>query len=170
VLLMDGIIDSHFVSAIEQKLEKSRFTRVDADTVDKMIRKEEAMPSKLNDDQQKSLKEMIEKQVEKEKFTVMLESLSKKESPIMITQPEFMRRMKDMSALGGGYRFMGEMPEQYNLVVNTNHPAVSKVLLEPDGGKQASILRELFDLALLSQNMLKGKELADFIRRTTESI
>jgi len=166
VLLLDGIIDTHFINAMEQKLEKSRFTRVDADTVDKLIRKEDAMPSRLNEDQQKALKEMIEKQVDAKKFTVVFESLSEKESPFLITQNEFMRRMKDMSALGGGYSFMGDMPEHFNLVINSNHLVISRLLLEPDGGKQAETIGNLFDLARLSQNMLKGKELSDFIRRT----
>jgi len=171
VLLLDGIIDPHFINTMEQKLEKTRFTRVDADTVDKLIRKEDALPSKLNEDQQKALKEMIEKQVDSKKFTVQFESLSEKDHPFQITQNEFMRRMKDMSALGGGgYGFMGELPESYNLVVNSNHPSISRILLEPDGGKQAETIRQLTDLAMLSQNLLKGKELAEFVRRSVERI
>jgi molecular chaperone HtpG len=170
VLVMDGIIDPHFINTLEQKLEKTRFARVDADTVDKLIRKEDPMPSRLNDDQQKSLREMIEKQVDTKKFHIVFESLSEADPPVLITQPEFLRRMKDMAALGGGMNFMGEMPDSYNLVVNSNHRIISKVLLEPDGAKQASSLHQLFDLALLSQSMLKGKELAEFIRRSTELI
>ncbi|MCK9219367.1 MAG: molecular chaperone HtpG [Bacteroidales bacterium] len=172
VLLMDGIIEAHFINTLEQKLEKTRFTRVDSDTVDKLIKKEDALPSKLNEDQQKSIKEMIEKQVDPKKYTVSFESLSEKEAPLLITQNEFMRRMKDMAALGGGggYSFMGEMPENYNLVVNSNHPIVGRLLLEPDGGKQAETIKQIFDLSLLAQNLLKGKELADFIKRSTEKI
>jgi len=169
VLLMDGILDAHFINTLEQKLEKTHFTRVDADTVDKLINKEDAMPSKLGEDQQKSLKELIEKQIDSKKFSVIFENLSEKESPVLITQNEFMRRMKEMSALGGGgYSFMGEMPENFNLVVNTNHPLVGRILLEPDESKQTGTIKQLFDIALLSQNMLKGKELADFIKRSIE--
>ncbi len=170
VLLLDGIIDAHFINALEQKMGKTRFTRVDSDTVDKLVKKEDALPSKLTEDQQKSLKEIIEKQVDNKKFTIVFESLSEKEAPLLITQNEFMRRMKDMSALGGGYNFMGEMPENYNLVVNSNCPVISRILLEPDGGKQSSTIKQLFDLALLSQNMLKGKDLADFIKRNMDLI
>jgi len=170
VLLFDGIIDSHFINTLEQKLEKSHFTRVDADTVEKLIRKEDAQPSKLNEDQQKSLKELMEKQIDSSRYTISFESQSEKNLPFMITQPEFMRRMKEMSALGGGMSYMGELPDHYNLVVNSNNPVISKLLLEPDGGKQASVIRQLFDLALLSQGLLKGKELADFIKRNTEMV
>jgi molecular chaperone HtpG len=171
VLLMDGILESHFINTLEQKFEKTRFTRVDADTVDKLIKKEDVLPSKLNEDQQKSIREMIEKQVDSKKFTLVFESLSEKESPFLITQNEFMRRMKDMSALGGGgYGFMGEMPENYNLVVNSNNPLIGRLLIEPDGAKQAGIIKQLFDLALLSQNMLKGKDLADFITNSLSII
>ncbi|MGA3013402.1 MAG: molecular chaperone HtpG [Bacteroidales bacterium] len=168
VLLMDGVIDAHFINALEQKLEKTHFTRVDADTIDKLIKKDEAFPSKLDDDQKKSLKEMIEKQVDKSKFTVEIESMSESEQPLMIMQPEFMRRMKDMSLLGGGMSYMGELPDHYNLIVNSNSPAIGKILAESDETKQTSIIRHLFDLAQLAQNMLKGKELSEFIKRTTD--
>ena len=171
VLLMDGILDAHFINTLEQKLEKTRFTRVDADTLDKLIKKEDVLPSKLNEDQQKSIREMIEKQIDNKKFTLVFESLSEKESPFLINQNEFMRRMKDMSALGGGgYGFMGEMPENYNLVVNSNNPLIGRLLIEPDGAKQAGIIKQLFDLALLSQNMLKGKDLADFITNSLAKV
>ncbi|MEI7500741.1 MAG: molecular chaperone HtpG [Bacteroidota bacterium] len=172
VLYMDGILEAHFINALEQKLDKTRFTRVDSDTIDKMIKKEDALPSKLNDDQQKSIKELIEKQIDPKKFTVVFESLSEKDSPLLITQNEFMRRMKDMSALGGGggYSFMGEMPENYNLVINSNNPLVGRLLLEPESEKQTSAIKQLFDLALLAQNMLKGKDLADFIKRSTDQM
>ena len=171
VLLMDGLLDAHFINTLEQKLEKTRFTRVDADTLDKLIKKEDVLPSKLNEEQQKSIREMIEKQIDNKKFSLVFESLSEKESPFLITQNEFMRRMKDMSALGGGgYGFMGEMPENYNLVVNSNNPLIGRLLIEPDGAKQAGIIKQLFDLALLSQNMLKGKDLADFITNSLSKI
>ena len=171
ILLMDGILESHFINTLEQKMEKTRFTRIDSDTLDKLIRKEDALPSKLNDDQQKAIREMIEKQIDSKKFTLAFESLSEKDAPLMITQNEFMRRMKEMSALGGGgYSFMGEMPENYNLVVNSNNTLIGRLLIEPDGAKQSDIIKQLFDLALLSQNMLKGKELAEFIKRNMEQV
>ena len=168
VLLMDGVIDAHFINALEQKFEKTRFTRVDSDTVDKLIKKDEAFPSKLDDDQKKILKELIEKQVDKNKFTVDLESMCETEQPMMIMQPEFMRRMKDMSALGGGMSYMGELPEHYNLIVNSNSPVIGNLLPETDAAKQTAIIKHLFDLALLAQNMLKGKDLSEFIKRSME--
>jgi molecular chaperone HtpG len=170
VLLMDGVIDAHFINTLEQKFEKSHFTRVDSDTVDKLINKEDAMPSKLDEDQKKILREVIEKQVDKARFTILFESLSESDHPMLITQPEFMRRMKDMSALGGGMNFMGEMPEHYNLVVNENNPVIGRILVETDEQKQSGIIRHIFDLAMLSQNLLKGKELHDFIKRSAELI
>jgi molecular chaperone HtpG len=168
VLIMDGVIDAHFINTLEQKLEKTRFTRVDSDTVDKLIKKDEAIPSKLDDEQKKTLKEIIEKQVDKTKFTVELESMSESEQPMMIMQPEFMRRMKDMSALGGGMSYMGELPDHYNLIVNSNSPVIGNLLTETDETKQTNTLKHIFDLALLAQNLLKGKELSEFIKRSME--
>ena len=168
VLLMDGILDAHFINTLEQKFEKTRFTRVDSDNVDKLIKKDEALPSKLDDEQKKILKELVEKQVDKDKFTVDIESMSETEQPMMIMQPEFMRRMKDMSALGGGMSYMGELPEHYNLVVNANSEVISHLLQETDEAKQTVTLKHLFDLALLAQNMLKGKDLSEFIKRSME--
>ena len=170
VLLMDSVIDPHFINALEQKLEKTRFARVDSNTIDNLIHKEDAQPSKLNEDQQKAMKEIMEKQIDAKKFMITFESMSESEAPFMITQNEFMRRMKDMSALGGGMSYFGEMPETFNLVVNSNHPLIGKLLLEPDGGKQASTIKQLFDLSLLAQNMLKGKDLAEFVKRSTQMI
>ena len=172
VLMMDGVLEAHFINTLEQKLEKTRFTRVDSDTVEKLIKKEDALPSKLNDDQQKSIKEMFAKQIDDKKFTIVFESLSEKESPMLITQNEFMRRMKDMSALGGGggYGFMGEMPENYNLVINSNSPLIGKLLADQESEKREQTIKQMFDLALLAQNMLKGKDLAEFIKRSTEQM
>lgn len=166
VLLMDGVIDAHFINALEQKLEKTRFTRVDADTVDKLIKKDETFPSKLDEDQKKNLKELIEKHVDKNKFTVVLESMSETEQPLMIMQPEFMRRMKDMSVLGGGMSYMGDLPDHYNLIVNSNSQVMGKLLAETDETKKESTIKHLFDLAQLAQNMLKGKDLSEFIKRS----
>lgn len=171
VLVLDTAIDSHFVNFLETKLENASFVRVDADTIDRLIKKEEAQPSKLTEQQQNALKPIVEKVVPKEKFTVVFESLSEKDSPILVTQPEFMRRMKDMSALGGGgMGFMGAAPEMYNLVVNSNHPLISKIAAEADASKQEQLTKQATDLALLSQNLLKGEELTKFIKRSVEMI
>ena len=170
VLLFDGIADNHFINAVEMKLDKARFARVDSDTVDNLINKDDKQKSKLTDKEKDQLKPIIEKIAPKEKYTISFESLTTKDQPIVITQPEFSRRMKDMAALGGGMDYMGNMPEQYNLVVNSNHPLVSKILVEPKEKKQGQIVKQAMDLALLSQNMLKGEELNNFIKRSVELI
>lgn len=167
VLEMDGVLDNHFVNALEQKLSDVQFKRVDADTIDKLIAKEEEIPSKLDDKQKEALKPIIEKSIDKVKFSVMFESLSEDEQPFMITQSEFMRRMKDMEKLGGnGMMGLGGLPDSYNLVVNSNHALVSELLEEKDEEKQNALVKQMYDLALLSQNLLKGKELAEFIKRS----
>lgn len=169
VLLMDTPLDSHLVSRLEQTNEKLRFTRVDADTIDKLIAKDEVIPSKLSEDEQTKLKPVYEGQVDNTKFTVQFESLSETDQPVLITRPEFMRRMKDMSVAGGANMF-GMMPEMYNLVVNANHPLTSKILAEGDAEKQNRLAKQACDLALLSQGLLKGEELTKFIKRSVELI
>ena len=145
--------------------------RVDADTVDKLIKKDEVIPSKLSETEQEQVKGWVEQVVDKEKFSVVFEPLDEKEVPMLITRPEFMRRMKDMSALSGGSRNMfGDLPEMHQLVVNANHPLMGKVLEEKDEEKKKNILKQSADLALLSQGMLKGEELSNFIRRSVELI
>ncbi len=166
VLLMEGPIDTHIVNFLEQKLENSVFVRADATTADKLVEKESTLSAGLNDEQKKSIEPLLEKLVNKEQFHIEFENLRAEDQPVLITRPEFMRRMKDMSAAGGGYEFMGTMPEHYNLVVNTNHPLFSKVLLLPDEAAQKQLLKQAVDLALLAQNMLKGQELTDFINRS----
>lgn len=170
VLLMDTPLDSHLVSRLEQSNEKLKFTRVDADTIDKLINKEEAQPSKLSDEEQTSLKPIFEGQVETGKFTVTFESLSETDQPVIITRPEFMRRMKDMSVAGGGANMFGMMPEMYNLVVNANHPLTSKILVEANADKQSQLAKQACDLALLSQGLLKGEDLTKFIKRSVDLI
>ncbi|HOW31097.1 MAG TPA: molecular chaperone HtpG [Bacteroidales bacterium] len=170
VLVMDTPLDGHFINALEQKFEKSQFTRVDADVVDKLIKKEEQLPSKLTEDQQKELTTVFEGLVEKSKFHVVFESLSESDLPVMITQPEFMRRMKDMSAMGGGYDFMGSMPDNYNLVVNPNHRLVGRLAETSEEESRNKLAKQLIDLALLSQNLLKGSELTSFIQRSVDII
>ncbi|MDF1673060.1 MAG: molecular chaperone HtpG [Vicingaceae bacterium] len=172
VLVLDTHLTSHFVGKLEQTIENSTFARVDADTIDKLINKDEEIPSKLSDEEKEKLKPVIEEVVEKAKFNVQFESMNESDQPMTIVQPEFMRRMKEMQATGGGgmQMFGGAMPDTYNLVVNVNHPIVGKMLAEADAEKQKDIVKQTADLALLSQNMLKGKELTNFINRSLELI
>jgi molecular chaperone HtpG len=172
VLLLDGPIDMHFINQLEQKLDKSSFARVDSDTIDKLIKKEEAPISKLSEDEKKTLQTIIERNVPKEKFHIEFESLAVDELPMMIVQPEFMRRMKDMAALGGGggYAFMGNMPETYNLVINANNDTMLAILNSKDETHQNELVTQFFDLARLSQNLLKGEELTGFIKRSIAMI
>lgn len=171
VLVFDSPIDAHFINQLESKLENTSFVRVDADTIDKLIKKDDAQPSKLSEEEQKKLQPVVESIVPKEKFTVVFESLSEKDAPMLITKPEFMRRMKDMSALGGGgMNFYGSMPDMHNLVVNSNHPLISKILNEKNEDKQKQLAKQAADLAMLSQGLLKGEELTKFIKRSVELI
>jgi molecular chaperone HtpG len=170
VLEMTSIIDSHFIGMLEQKMEKFSMKRVDSETAEKIIDKDVVLESILTTDQQTKVKEVFEKAINNKKMTVALEAMSTDELPVSIMLPEFMRRMKDMSAAGGGggMSFMGAMPEIYNVVVNSNHPAVQKILNESSDENQTRIAKQVFDLALLSQGMLTGKDLTDFIRRSVE--
>ena len=169
VVIMDGPLASHYISKVEQDLGVS-FARLDADTIDKIISKDENIPSKLSKEQEDSLKPIFEEIVEKEKYTIQVESLSESEKPVLITQSEFMRRMKEQQAAGGGgMNMMGVMPEMYNLVINTNHALISK-LIESKGENQKVLAKQALDLALISHGMLKGKDLSDFVERSFELI
>ncbi|MCX6296589.1 MAG: molecular chaperone HtpG [Bacteroidetes bacterium] len=171
VIVFDSPIDSHYINQLESKLQNTSFVRVDADVIDKIIKKEEDQPSKLSEEEQKMLKPLVEETISKEKFTVVFESLSEKDAPMLITKPEFMRRMKDMSAMGGGgMAFYGSMPEMHNLVVNSNHPLISKILNEKNVEKQKQLTKQTADLAMLSQGLLKGEELTKFIKRSVDLI
>lgn len=170
VLEMNGVLDNHFVNTLEQKFENTSFARVDADIIDKIIQKDEAQPSKLTEKDQEKLKPLFEKFASKESYAIAFESLSEADQPVIITQPEFMRRMKDMSKLGGGMDYMGTLPDSYNFVVNSNHKLVGNILNEKDDGKQEQLVKQLTDLAKLSQNLLKGEELTAFIRRSVDMI
>ena len=167
VLLMDGFLDTHFINLLEPKIEKCRFARVDADVMEKLIEKDEVMPAKLSEDEQKTLKETFEKCADKEMFTVMVSNLSESELPIMITQNEFMRRFKDMQKLSGQQGFYGDF-NHYNLVVNGNHPLAAKILAEQDEAAKEQMTHQLIDLALLSQNLLTGEKLSEFVKRSVE--
>ncbi|OIP00170.1 MAG: molecular chaperone HtpG [Bacteroidetes bacterium CG2_30_33_31] len=172
VLLMDGILDSHFINQLEQKLEKFSFSRVDADTIDKLIKKDEQIPSKISEDEQNKIKSVFEKSLDSKSYSVVFESMNEDEQAVQINQPEFMRRMKDMQAMGGGggMSFYGELPDQYNLVVNSNHALVYQLVNDNDEEHKEKIVKQLIDLAMLSQNLLKGKDLAEFIKRSVEII
>ncbi len=167
VLVMDTPIDSHFVNMLESDQEEVSFVRVDAEVADKLIKKEEEMPSKLSDEQKDKLKPLVEKQLDQQSFQVSFENLSESENPMIITQPEFMRRMKDMSA-AGGMNYMGNLPDSYMLVVNANHPLVTKVVEESDEEHRDKQIRQLIDLALLSKNLLKGEQLTHFVKRSVD--
>ncbi|MCX6181082.1 MAG: molecular chaperone HtpG [Bacteroidetes bacterium] len=167
VLIMDSPLTSHLLNKLEQGTPDISFKRIDADTLDKLISKEEAQISKLTKEEEEKLKPVISSQVEAGRFTVVFESLSEKDKPMFVTQSEFMRRMKEMQAAGGGGMSMfGNMPETYNLVVNSNHPLISKILSETDETAQKTLAKQAADLALLSQGLLKGKDLTEFINRS----
>jgi molecular chaperone HtpG len=168
VLHLDGPLAAHWISKMEQSLENVSFVRVDSDSLDKLIKKTEEIPSKLSKEDEEKLKPVFESNVVKEKFTVQFESMSDSEAPIIITQPEFIRRMMEQQRMGGG-GFYGAFPEMYNLTVNSNHPVVGSLLQKSDDEKQA-VTKQLVDLALLAQGMLKGEALDQFIQRNIEHI
>jgi molecular chaperone HtpG len=171
VLEMNGPLESHFIQHLESKLEKISFVRIDSDTLDNLIQKEDKAPSKLNEEEQKTVSGIFETAVDKATFSVKVEPLSETELPVIITRPEFFRRMKEMQAMGGGgMSMMGNFPEMMNLVINGNHPLVSKMLVETDESKRQATAKQLTDLALLSQGMLKGEELTKFIKRSVEFV
>ena len=170
VLLLDSPIVSHLLQKLETNEENITFTRVDADQIDKLIVKEDATPSKLSEESQEQLKTLVEGIVPKATYTVQLEPMDSKALPFLITQPEFMRRMKEMQQTGGGGMFGGNMPEMYNLIVNMNHPLVSQILETKTKKKQERLIKQSVDLARLSQNLLKGEELTSFINRSFDMI
>lgn len=171
VLVMDSILDSHFVNLLESKFGQTRFVRVDSDVVEKLIPKEDKIPEKLSEQEKEKLKPIIEKEVDTKKITVLLESLEESDQPMIITQNEFMRRYKEMSMIGGGgMGFYGEMPESYNLVVNINHPLIGQILNTDDEERQKELVCQLTDLAMLSNGLLKGEALTKFIDRSVKII
>jgi len=170
VLLMDSQIDAHFINSLEYKLEKTSLKRVDADTLDKLIDKGLNNESVLSADDQMKLKEVFEKTLDNKSLTINVESMPSDELPVTITVPEFMRRMKDMSALSGEQSMFGSMPVMYTLSINANHPLTAKVLATPDEAQQQTLVKQLYDLALLSQNMLTGAGLTAFVRRSVEQL
>lgn len=171
VLLLDSPIVSHLLQKLETSKEKIHFSRVDADHIDNLIKKEEPKISKLTEEEQKTLQPIIEETIADKNFMVKMEALDSHANPFMITQPEFMRRMKEMSATGGGGMFgMGNFPDMYTLVVNTNHELVGEILNTKTKKKQEKLVQQAFDLARLSQNLLHGEALSSFIKRSFELI
>ena len=171
VLLLDSPIVSHLMQKLEGSKENISFARVDADHIDNLIKKDDTKISKLSEDEKKNLDELLKEVIPSEKFMVQLETMDSDAAPFMITQPEFMRRMKEMQQTGGGGMFgMGNMPEMYNLVVNTNSELVGEILNTKTRKKQERLINQSLDLARLSQGLLKGEELTNFIKRSYDMI
>ena len=169
ILLLDSPIISHLIQKLETSNEKLKFTRVDADVIDKLIQKDEKEISKLDEKQKEKLKKIIEDSVPKEKYTVQLEAIDSNSAPFVITLPEFMRRMKEMQQSGGNGMF-GNMPEIYTLIINVNNPICSEILNSKSKAKKERLINQSLDLAKLSQNLLKGEELTSFIKRSFDLI
>lgn len=170
VLVMNSPIDNHFISQLEQKLEKTSLKRVDADVADKLIKKDDALEHILTEEQATTVKTIFDKAINKPAYKVELESLNPDELPVTVTMDEFMRRMKDMAAMGGGMGFYGNMPDNYKVVVNGNHKLITRILQEENEDVQAQLSKQAFDLALLSQGLLTGAELTEFVNRSVNLI
>ena len=171
VLLLDSPIVSHLIQKLESSKEKIQFARVDSDHIDNLINKDKNKVSKLNDDQKKELEEIVKNVVNDEKFVIKLESMDSKENPFIITNPEFMRRMKEMQQSGGGGMFgAGNMPEMFNLVINTNSDLISQIINTKTKKKQERLISQSLDLAKLSHGLLSGEELTNFIKRSFDII
>jgi molecular chaperone HtpG len=168
VVVLEGPLAPHWIQKLEQTNEKVRFSRVDSDSLEKLIDKGEEIPSKLSKAEEEKLKPLFEEVVNKEKYTVQLESMAESDAPIIITQPEFIRRMMEQQRMGGG-GFYGAFPEMYQLVVNENHPVMGK-LLKMKSIRQKDTVKQLVDLAMLSQGLLKGEALTDFIHRSVNGM
>ena len=170
VLLMDGILDSHFISTYEQKFGDCSFARVDSASIDKLIEKEDdKKESKINDEQKENVKKAFENLIDKVTYNVEFSNLSEEDAPVEVIQNEFMRRMKDMSAMGGGMQMWGSMPDSYTLMLNANNPIIAG-LADKSEEEQNNIIKQLYDLARLSKNLLKGKDLNEFVKRSFNQI
>lgn len=169
VLLLDSPIVSHLIQKLEMDNQDITFSRVDADSIDNLIKKDENIVSKLSETETTQLKEVIEKTIANNSYTIQTEALDSAAEPFIITQPEFMRRMKEMQAMGGNTMF-GSFPDSYNLIVNTNSEVVSKILNESNDETKSSLIKQALDLAKLSQGLLKGEELTAFVKRSFENI
>ncbi|HEY4656479.1 MAG TPA: molecular chaperone HtpG [Cyclobacteriaceae bacterium] len=171
VLVLNGVLDNHFINTLEQKLEKTHIKRVDSDTPDKLIDKDAKVESVLTQEQQDQVRDIFEKAINNKNMTVAIESMPTDELPVVITMSEFMRRMKDMAKLGGGgYAFMGGMPDNYSVSVNANHAIVQRIINAENEDQKVKLAKQAYDLALLSQNMLTGADLTSFIKRSVELV
>jgi len=170
VLMLDSPIDNHFINSLEQKLEKTSLKRVDSSVASKLIEKDDNLESVLTEEQSKTVKEVFEKAISKPGYNVEIVALSPEELPVTVTMDEFMRRMKDMAAMGGGMGFYGSMPDSYKVAINGNHKLVSRILQTEDAAAQAKLAKQAVDLALLAQGMLTGAELTAFVSRSVELI
>ena len=171
VLLLDSPIVPHLIQKIEQQKEGISFSRVDSDSIEKLIQKEENQVSKLSDEQQETLKSTLEEQLKEQGFIIQLEALNSNSDAFMLTEPEFMRRMKDMQQTGGGGMMgMGSMPDMYNLVVNTNSEIAQHILDTENTEQKLSLINQALDLAKLSKGLLKGEALATFVSRSYKLI
>jgi molecular chaperone HtpG len=172
VLVLDGVLDSHFINHLEQKLEKTQLRRVDSDTIDKLIAKDEKAASILSKEEEESVKKIFESAINNKAMTLAVESLSPDDLPVTITMSEWMRRMKDMARTGGGggFGFMGAMPDSYNVAINGNHALVQKILKAETEEQKTKLAKQVYDLALLSQNMLTGADLTAFVKRSVELV
>lgn len=172
VLIMDGVLDSHVINSLEQKIEKAQFRRVDSDTIDKLIVKDEKIESVLSKEDQDKLKAIFDKAINNPMMNVTIDSLAPEYLPVTVTMSEWARRMKDMAKTGGGgmYSFMGNMPDQYSVSVNSNHKIISKILAAEGEEQQSKIAKQSFDLALLSQGLLTGADLTAFIKRSVDMV
>ncbi|MGB3184205.1 MAG: molecular chaperone HtpG [Cyclobacteriaceae bacterium] len=168
VLVLDGVLDSHFINMLENKLEKVSLKRVDSETIDKLIDKDEVQESVLSENERESLKKIFETALEDRKPNLQIENMASDETPVTIVLPEFMRRMQDMAKTNGGMAMMGGMPNQHNVVINANHPLMGKIIRSKKEEKKTELAKQAYDLALLSQNMLKGGDLTAFISRSVE--
>ena len=168
VIVLDTPIDSHFINHMETKLENTQIKRVDADNIDKLVDKDEKRELVINDEQKEAVKGVFDKAINNKTYTVAIEPLAPSDAPVSVTMPEFMRRMKDMQATGGGgFNMFGSMPDNYNVTVNGNHKLVDKIIKAGEEGDKEGLAKQAFDLALLSQGLLEGKALTDFIKRST---
>ena len=170
VMVMNSPIDSHFVSSLERKLEKTQMKRVDADVADKLINKDEQIAMVLSDEEKDKVKTIFQGAITRAHMDVEVDSLNPDESPVTVTMDEFTRRMKDMAAMGGGMNFYGMMPDKYKVAINGNHKLISKILKSGNESEQKALAKQAFDLAMLSQGMLTGAELTEFVKRSVELI
>ncbi|MEN8788789.1 MAG: molecular chaperone HtpG, partial [Flavobacteriaceae bacterium] len=170
--LLDSPIVTHLLQKLETSKENITFARVDADHLDNLVKKEDTRISKLSDEENDKLKQNIEEVLSDKGYTIQMEPMDSGDSPFIITEPEFMRRMKDMQRTGGGGGMfgMGNMPDMYNLVVNTNHELVYEILNTKTAKKRERLINQSLDLARLSKGLLKGEELTQFIQRSYQMI